>query len=137
MPLSASWSTRPRNITRPLRRRPRASRLRFCFSGPSPTIRRLRFGSWANAWITRATRLCCQRLPTNSSGSDDDGGEPDGGAALNEVGREQVEKIEIVGADLLLPDPRKHHGVVEERVAADASARKPDHLDPRPDAELC
>src|SRR5713226_1848744 len=64
------------------------------------------------------------------------GGEPNGRTPLNEVGREQVEEIEIVWSDHLLPDSRKHHGVIEERVGAGASARKPDDLDPRSDVEF-
>src|SRR6267154_2347512 len=64
------------------------------------------------------------------------GSEPDRWAPLNEVGREQVEEIEIVRSDHLLPDPRKHHRVVEERVGADASAGKPDNLHSRTDIEF-
>ena len=64
------------------------------------------------------------------------GGEPNGGAPLNEVRREQIEEIEIVRPDHLLPDPGQHHRVVEERVGAGASARKPDDLDPRSDLEF-
>ena len=64
------------------------------------------------------------------------GGEPNRRAPLNKVGREQVEEVEIVRPDHLLPDPRKHHRVVEERVGSGPPAWKPDNLHSGSDLEF-
>ena len=64
------------------------------------------------------------------------GGEPYGRTALNEVRREQIQEVEIVRPDHLLPNSRKHHGIVEERIGTGAPAGKLDHFDIRSDLEF-